>query len=70
MKEIKSVVSEKDLDTLTFYTRLCAFVADTTVKQGDVILLGYPLQAAMPEHVRRNDLRIYEQVGQIVSFNM
>lgn len=36
--------------------------AGEEVKQADVILLGFPLMMAMPGDVRRNDLRIYENV--------
>lgn len=32
------------------------------MKQADVILLGFPLMMSMPEDVRKNDLRIYENV--------
>lgn len=36
--------------------------AGEEVKQADVILLGFPLMMSMPEDVRKNDLRIYENV--------
>lgn len=36
--------------------------AGEEVKQADVILLGFPLMMSMPEEVRKNDLRIYENV--------
>jgi protein-glucosylgalactosylhydroxylysine glucosidase len=34
----------------------------TTIKQADVILLGFPLMWPMSEQVRRNDLLIYEPI--------
>lgn len=42
--------------------------AGEEVKQADVILLGFPLMMSMPEDVRRNDLRIYENVISTKSF--
>lgn len=36
------------------------YVQGEEVKQADVILLGFPLMMSMPEDVRKNDLRIYE----------
>lgn len=38
------------------------FISGEEVKQADVILLGFPLMMSMPEDVRKNDLRIYENV--------
>ena len=35
---------------------------DDTVKQADVVLLGYPLMVDMTEEERKNDLDIYEKV--------
>ncbi|WAR19510.1 PGGHG-like protein [Mya arenaria] len=36
------------------------YTKNVSVKQGDGILLGFPLQLAMTSDVRRNDLEIYE----------
>lgn len=40
--------------------------AGQEVKQADVILLGFPLMMSMPEDVRKNDLRIYENVIYVI----
>lgn len=37
------------------------FLAES-IKQADVVLMGYPLMYQMSEAVSRNDLTIYEQV--------
>ena len=42
---------------MTAYT-----LPDTTIKQSDVVLLGYPLMKNMTAEVRQNDLEIYEEV--------
>ena len=34
-----------------------------TIKQSDVVLLGYPLLMSMNKDIRRNDLVIYENVS-------
>ena len=39
------------------------FISDDTVKQADVVLLGYPLMVDMTEEERKNDLDIYEKVS-------
>ena len=41
-----------------------------TVKQADVILLGYPLMMNMSKDVLKNDLMVYEQVIYFVTFNL
>lgn len=41
--------------------------ADATIKQSDVVLLGYPLMMEMSRDVRKNDLEIYEEVSGAVS---
>lgn len=41
---------------------------DVTVKQADVILLGWPLEMEMSEAVRRNDLEFYAKVCNAISF--
>ncbi|XP_045179575.2 protein-glucosylgalactosylhydroxylysine glucosidase-like [Mercenaria mercenaria] len=33
-----------------------------SIKQSDVVLLGYPLMMPMDRHVRRNDLELYEKI--------
>jgi trehalose/maltose hydrolase-like predicted phosphorylase len=35
---------------------------DSTIKQSDVVLLGYPLMMEMTPDIRKNDLTIYEEV--------
>lgn len=52
------------------HTTFCWFFlfAGEEVKQADVILLGFPLMMSMPEDVRKNDLRIYENVIDIEHF--
>ena len=42
------------------------FISDDTVKQADVVLLGYPLMVDMTEEERKNDLDIYEKVHIVV----
>jgi len=54
---------ETNEDLLYSVVIFLSFILDTTVKQGDVILLGYPLQMMMPKRVRRNDLNSYAHVG-------
>ena len=52
-------------ELLTFsaeVTIILCFPSDDTVKQADVVLLGYPLMVDMTEEERRNDLDIYEKV--------
>lgn len=44
------------------YFAVYFFISGEEVKQADVILLGFPLMMSMPEDVRKNDLRIYENV--------
>ena len=38
---------------------------DDTVKQADVVLMGYPLMADLSEEIRMNDLEIYEKASSI-----
>ena len=38
------------------------YLDNTTIKQADVILLGFPLMWPMPSEVRRNDLLNYERL--------
>ena len=38
-------------------------ISGTTVKQADVVLLGFPLMQIEGKDVRRNDLEIYEAVS-------
>ena len=40
-----------------------AFFLTVTIKQSDVVLLGYPLMMPMSKQVRRNDLEKYENVS-------
>lgn len=35
---------------------------NTTIKQADVVLLGFPLMWPMPDEVRQNDLLTYERL--------
>ena len=46
--------------THEYHPEFDGYELKTTVKQADVILLGFPLMYEMSEHVRKNDLEIYE----------
>lgn len=46
--------------THKYHPEFDGYELKTTVKQADVILLGFPLMHEMSEHVRKNDLDIYE----------
>jgi trehalose/maltose hydrolase-like predicted phosphorylase len=39
---------------------LSVYLENTTIKQADVVLLGFPLMWPMSDEVRRNDLLVYE----------
>lgn len=41
------------------------FRGNQTVKQADVILLGYPLDMEMSRQIRENDLDLYRQVQSV-----
>ncbi len=43
-----------------YHPEFDGYTLSTTVKQADVILLGFPLMFNMPTDVRKNDLDIYE----------
>ena len=43
-----------------YHPEFDSYNLNDTVKQADVILLGFPLMYPMPESVRKNDLQIYE----------
>ena len=43
------------------------FFLTVTIKQSDVVLLGYPLMMPMSKQVRRNDLEKYENVSMSLS---
>ena len=45
-----------------YHPEFDGYKTKTVVKQADTILLGFPLMYEMPESVRENDLRIYEEV--------
>ncbi|XP_028400693.1 protein-glucosylgalactosylhydroxylysine glucosidase-like [Dendronephthya gigantea] len=47
-------------DALRYHPEYDGYNLNVTVKQADVILLGYPLMFNMSEEVRKNDLVIYE----------
>lgn len=42
-------------------------IAGTTIKQADVVLMGFPLMVDMSQEVKRNDLEIYSKVKHILS---
>ncbi|CAF3842733.1 unnamed protein product [Rotaria sordida] len=44
------------------YEILIVFVENATIKQADVVLLGFPLMWPMSKEVRRNDLLTYERM--------
>lgn len=46
------------------------YVTGTTVKQADVILLGFPFMWPMPNSVRLKDLEVYEKVRCIIYFSV
>ncbi|XP_073688280.1 protein-glucosylgalactosylhydroxylysine glucosidase-like [Garra rufa] len=45
---------------LKYHPEFDGYKQGTTVKQADVVLLGYPLDMPMTPEVRRNDLEVYE----------
>ncbi|XP_060072818.1 protein-glucosylgalactosylhydroxylysine glucosidase-like [Ylistrum balloti] len=48
--------------TTKWHPEYDGYTPDTTVKQADVVLLGFPLMKEMSADVRENDLNIYEKV--------
>ncbi|XP_048259379.1 protein-glucosylgalactosylhydroxylysine glucosidase-like [Haliotis rufescens] len=45
-----------------FHPQFEGFALNESIKQSDVVLLGFPLLMSMPRNVRRNDLVIYEKL--------
>ena len=50
---------------LNLSRQLC-YTFSVTIKQSDVVLLGYPLMMPMSQQIRRNDLEKYENVSRTV----
>ncbi|OWF37121.1 Acid trehalase-like protein 1 [Mizuhopecten yessoensis] len=48
-------------DTGKWHPEFDGYTQDTTVKQADVVLLGFPLMENISTDVRKNDLNIYEK---------
>ncbi|XP_017476071.1 PREDICTED: acid trehalase-like protein 1 [Rhagoletis zephyria] len=57
--ERMTILYDKELD---YHPQHLGYESDEIVKQADVILLGYPLQYAMSNTTRLNDLNTYERV--------
>ncbi|XP_055591897.1 protein-glucosylgalactosylhydroxylysine glucosidase-like [Uranotaenia lowii] len=49
-------------EELDFHPQFDGYVIGTPIKQGDVVLLGYPLEYPMNISTKANNLRIYSQV--------
>ncbi|OWF37122.1 protein-glucosylgalactosylhydroxylysine glucosidase-like [Mizuhopecten yessoensis] len=49
-------------DTGKWHPEYDGYTQDETVKQADVVLLGFPLMVDLSEEIRKNDLEIYEKV--------
>ncbi|KAK3093895.1 hypothetical protein FSP39_021562 [Pinctada imbricata] len=45
-----------------YHPEFDGYINNITVKQADVVLLGYPLMEPMDQQIRRNDLEIYKKV--------
>jgi len=49
-------------EELQYHPEFDNYTIGTSIKQADVVLLGFPLMYKMDPKIRRNDLNIYEQV--------
>lgn len=72
-EEVASKIKIPFDESLLYHPEFDGYNTSVTVKQADVILLGWPLNMNMSEQIRRNDLEIYAKVtpgGPAMSWGM